>query len=72
MQLEHRSTLGRASGVAKVDAVEQADERPAERDPPSERCQVVALTVVAGRIVSVDILADPERLARLDLTAVAG
>jgi len=29
---------------------------------------VVALTVAAGRIVAMDILADPERLARLDLS----
>jgi ketosteroid isomerase-like protein len=33
---------------------------------------VVALTVNAGRIVGIDVLADPERLAQLDLTEVAG
>ena len=33
---------------------------------------VVALTVRGGRIVAIDILADPDRLGRLDLTEVAG
>jgi len=33
---------------------------------------VVALTVRSGKIVAIDILADPDRLARLDLTVVAG
>jgi RNA polymerase sigma-70 factor (ECF subfamily) len=33
---------------------------------------VLAVTVRAGRIVGIDVLADPERLARLDLTEVAG
>jgi hypothetical protein len=30
------------------------------------------VTVRAGRIVGIDVLADPERLAQLDLTEVAG
>jgi RNA polymerase sigma-70 factor, ECF subfamily len=33
---------------------------------------VVALTVKGGRIVGIDILADPDRLGRLDLAPVAG
>jgi RNA polymerase sigma factor (sigma-70 family) len=33
---------------------------------------VVALTVRGGRIVAIDILADPDRLGQLDLTVVAG
>jgi hypothetical protein len=33
---------------------------------------VVALTVKGGRIVAIDVLADPDRLAGLDLTEVAG
>ena len=33
---------------------------------------VVALTVKSQKIVAIDILADPDRLGRLDLTAVAG
>ena len=33
---------------------------------------VVAMTVKGGRIVAIDILADPDRLGRLDLTEVAG
>jgi predicted RNA-binding protein len=32
---------------------------------------VVALTVRGRKIVAIDILADPDRLARLDLTEVA-
>lgn len=32
---------------------------------------VLALTVRAGRIVRIDVLADPDRLARLDLTEIA-
>jgi RNA polymerase sigma factor (sigma-70 family) len=42
------------------------------RTPDGRPFAVVALTVVAGRIVSIDILADPERLARLDLEAIPG
>jgi hypothetical protein len=33
-----------------------------------EPYSVGAITVRGGRIVAIDILADPERLARLDLT----
>jgi hypothetical protein len=33
---------------------------------------VGAITVRGGRIVAMDILADPERLSQLDLTAVEG
>ncbi|MET9777109.1 RNA polymerase sigma factor SigJ [Streptomyces sp. NPDC006367] len=33
---------------------------------------VMSFTAVDGRITAIDILADPERLARLDLTAVEG
>ena len=40
--------------------------------PDGSPFAVVALTVNGGRIVAIDILADPERLARLDLTVVAG
>jgi hypothetical protein len=30
------------------------------------------LTVKGGRIVAIDVLADPDRLAELDLTVVVG
>jgi RNA polymerase sigma-70 factor (ECF subfamily) len=40
--------------------------------PDGNPFAVVALTVRGGKIVSIDILADPDRLARLDLTEVAG
>ncbi len=33
---------------------------------------ILALTVKGGRIVEIEVLADPERLGRLDLTAVSG
>ena len=40
--------------------------------PDGSPFAVVALTVKGGRIVGIDILADPDRLAQLDLTEVAG
>jgi RNA polymerase sigma-70 factor (ECF subfamily) len=33
---------------------------------------ILALTVKGGRIVEIEVLADPERLGRLDLTAISG
>ena len=38
--------------------------------PEGQPFAVLALTVKGGRIVAIDILADPDRLARLDLTMV--
>ena len=38
--------------------------------PDGSPFSVVSLTVAGGRIVSVDILADPDRLRELDLTAI--
>jgi RNA polymerase sigma-70 factor (ECF subfamily) len=40
--------------------------------PDGSPFAVVALTVKGGRIVGIDVLADPERLSQLDLTLVAG
>jgi RNA polymerase sigma factor (sigma-70 family) len=40
--------------------------------PDGRPFSVVALTVRDGRIVAIDILADPDRLGDLDLTVVAG
>jgi ketosteroid isomerase-like protein len=40
--------------------------------PDGSPFAVLALTVRGGRIVRIDILADPDRLGRLDLTEVAG
>jgi RNA polymerase sigma factor (sigma-70 family) len=40
--------------------------------PDGSPFAVVALTVRGGRIVAIDILADPDRLGKLDLTSVAG
>jgi RNA polymerase sigma factor (sigma-70 family) len=40
--------------------------------PDGSPFAVVALTVRGGRIVAIDILADPDRLSQLDLTSVAG
>src|SRR3954451_20144635 len=39
--------------------------------PDGSPFAVVALTVRGGRIVAIDVLADPDRLAQLDLTMVA-
>jgi len=40
--------------------------------PDGNPFAVVSVTVAGGRIVSIDILADPDRLARLDLGGLAG
>ncbi|HEX5823316.1 MAG TPA: RNA polymerase sigma factor SigJ [Candidatus Limnocylindrales bacterium] len=40
--------------------------------PDGSPFSVVALTVKGGRIVAIDVLADPDRLGQLDLTVVAG
>ena len=40
--------------------------------PDGSPFSVVAVTVKGGRIVAIDILADPDRLSQLDLTVVAG
>jgi RNA polymerase sigma factor (sigma-70 family) len=40
--------------------------------PDGSPFAVLALTVKGGRIVAIDILADPDRLRELDLTVVAG
>jgi RNA polymerase sigma-70 factor, ECF subfamily len=40
--------------------------------PDGSPYAVIALTVRSGKVVWIDVLADPDRLARLDLTDVAG
>jgi RNA polymerase sigma factor (sigma-70 family) len=40
--------------------------------PDGSPFAVLALTVRGGRIVAIDVLADPDRLGRLDLTVVTG
>lgn len=40
--------------------------------PDGSPFAVLALTVRGGRIVRIDVLADPDRLRQLDLTVVAG
>lgn len=40
--------------------------------PDGHPFAVLAFTVAGGRVVSIDVLADPQRLARLDLQAAAG
>jgi RNA polymerase sigma-70 factor (ECF subfamily) len=39
--------------------------------PDGHPFAVLALTVKRGRLVAIDVLADPDRLHRLDLTEVA-
>jgi len=39
--------------------------------PDGSPFAILALTVTGGRIVAIDVLADPERLGKLDLTVVA-
>jgi RNA polymerase sigma-70 factor (ECF subfamily) len=40
--------------------------------PDGQPAAVLAMTVMGGRIVAIDVLADPDRLRRLDLSEVAG
>src|SRR5262245_43666580 len=40
--------------------------------PDGRPAAVLAMTVKGGRIVAIDVLADPDRLGRLDLTLVSG
>jgi ketosteroid isomerase-like protein len=40
--------------------------------PDGSPFAVLAVTVRGGRIVAIDVLADPDRLGQLDLTVVAG
>ena len=42
------------------------------RTPDGRPFSVLAFTVVGGRIVEIDVLADPDRLARLDLDRGGG
>jgi RNA polymerase sigma-70 factor (ECF subfamily) len=41
-------------------------------NPDGSPFAVLALTVKGGRIIAIDVLADPDRLAELDLSVVAG
>jgi RNA polymerase sigma-70 factor (ECF subfamily) len=40
------------------------------RLPDGRVLSVIGFTVVGGKVVEMDILADPDRIARLDLPAV--
>ena len=40
------------------------------RLPDGRVFSVLAFTVAGGRVAEIDILADPDRLARLDLSAI--
>jgi RNA polymerase sigma-70 factor (ECF subfamily) len=40
--------------------------------PDGSPFAILALTVTGGKIVAIDILADPERLGKLDLSEIAG
>ena len=40
--------------------------------PDGRRFSVIAFTIANGKVVEMDILADPERLGRLDLSAIEG
>jgi RNA polymerase sigma-70 factor (ECF subfamily) len=42
------------------------------RGPDGSVFSVLSFTVARGRIVAIDVLADPDRLARLDLGDVPG
>jgi hypothetical protein len=40
------------------------------RRPDGRPFSVLGFTIAGGKIVEIDILADPERLGRLDLSAI--
>jgi RNA polymerase sigma-70 factor (ECF subfamily) len=40
--------------------------------PDGKPFAVMALTVRSGRIIAIDVLADPDRLGRLDFSMLAG
>jgi RNA polymerase sigma-70 factor (ECF subfamily) len=40
------------------------------RLPDGRLFSVIGFTIVSGKVVEMDILADPERLSRLDLSAI--
>jgi RNA polymerase sigma-70 factor (ECF subfamily) len=63
------STFGRyAAATPRVVLVNGAPGLINERD--GQPVSVAHLTIVDGRVVALDILADPERIGRLDLSAV--
>lgn len=64
------SRLGAGGGVIHRALVNGAAGVVGTRD--GEPFAVLGFTVAGGRIVEIDILADPDRLRRLDLTVLAG
>ena len=42
------------------------------RRPDGRLFSVIGFTIAGGKVVEMDILADPERLSRLDLSAIEG
>jgi hypothetical protein len=42
------------------------------RRPDGRPFAVLGFTIAGGKVVEIDILADPERLRRLDLSAIEG
>lgn len=66
LEQAERFSRGLTSEVVLVNGYAGFLSRRADGQPFS----VIALTIVGGRIVRMDILADPERIARLDLSAV--
>jgi RNA polymerase sigma factor (sigma-70 family) len=65
-QAETFSRLGLSNEVVLVNGAVGL----VSRRPDGRPFAVLGFTIVGGRIVEVDILADPERLSRLDLSAI--
>jgi RNA polymerase sigma-70 factor (ECF subfamily) len=42
------------------------------RRPDGRLFSVMGFTITGGKVVEIDILADPERLGRIDLSAIEG
>ena len=70
-----RAVASQASGFSRLGLINQivlvnGNIGVLARRPDGEPFSVVAFTIAAGRVVEMDILADPERLRRLDLSVI--
>ena len=63
--------MGSAASASRAAGARQRDARRRRLGPNGALLAVVACTVRGGRIVAIDVLADPERLRELDLAIPA-
>ncbi len=70
-----RAVASQASGFSRLGLINQivlvnGNIGVVARRPDGEPFSIVAFTVAGGRVVAMDILADPKRVGRLDLSAI--